>query len=281
MTAPLPAVAVVIVNWRAAEMTLAAVQRARAQSLRPAAVFVVDNGSGDGSAEVLARALELHSDVVMIVSPINKGFGGGCNLALDRISSGTFDFVWFLNNDAEPEPDCLDRLVDVALSVDPPAGLVGSCLHDPHIPSSAHFGSWMNPVTLMCGAVHGEPDLRDHPLSWVTAASMLMAVPTLRRTGGFDEAFFMYWEDADLNMRVRAVGDRVLCAPEARVAHSAGTSSNDIPVQRYLWHFESQRLWLHKHHRLPFLARLWLRAKFLLKAVSDLDIKRFTALARA
>ena len=97
----------------------------------------------------------------------------------------------------------------------------------------------------------------------------------------FDEAFFMYWEDADLAMRIRSAGYQIAIAKSARVVHSAGTSSADIPVQRYLWHLRSQGLWLRKHHSSPAVVQILLKAKFLAKAVADLDLKRFTALVRS
>lgn len=276
-----PAVAVVIVNWRAAAMTLAAVRRALAQSLPPARIYVVDNGSGDDSAQVLAPALARMDDrIVFLRNAANVGFGGGCNPALAAALSARIDHVWLLNNDALPAPDCLERLVAAAGAAPAPVGIVGSLLIDPQGAAPPHYGSWLDPVKLTCGAVSPTDGPDRHRFAWMTAASMLVSTDALRAAGLFDPAFFMYWEDADLNMRIRAAGYSIVAAPDAVVEHHAGTSSSDIPVQRYLWHLASQDRFLTKHHPAPCPARIALRVKYLLKALIDRDMLRFRAILR-
>lgn len=270
-------VSVVIVNWRAPGETLAAVDSLRAQSRGLHRIYVVDNGSGDGSLEQIETVLAEQPDVVVLANADNLGFGGGCNRALIEAVRDGSDFVWLLNNDARAAPDCLDALLD-AVRGDAGVGMVGSWLTDPDNPTHDHSGSWMRPWLMSCGAVRTSADLNSHPYSWVTAASVLIRTDALVRTGFFDEDFFMYWEDADLAMRIRAAGYRLAIAPGARVIHSAGTSSASIPVQRYLWHYRSQSLWLRKHHSHPDVARILLRMKFLTKAVVDGDLARFRAL---
>lgn len=273
-------VAVVLVNWRAAAMTLEAVERCFAQTRPPEQVFIVENGSGDGSAATLAQGLARYGDrATLIVNPDNRGFGGGCNPAIEAALLAGFRYVWLLNNDAEPDPGCLAALLRAAAGHAEPVGAVGSFLLDPAGEHAPHFGSWMDPMTLACGAVAAAADLA-RPYAWCTAASLLLDARALRDVGGFDTGFFMYWEDADLNLRLRKAGHAVLCAADARVSHHAGTSSAAIPVQRYLWHFDSQRRFLAKHHSRPRRARAVLRAKYLLKALIDRDMKRFAALYR-
>lgn len=272
-------VSVVIVNWRAPEDTLAAVVSLHAQSCPIHRIYVVDNGSGDGSLEQLKEALSARSDVVVLANDDNLGFGGGCNRALVEAVRDGSDYVWLFNNDARAAPDCLEALLDVA-SASADVGMVGSWLTDPANPAHDHSGSWMRPWLMSCGAVRTSVDLDKHPYSWVTAASVLIRSDALVRTGFFDENFFMYWEDADLAMRIRAAGYRIAIAPGARVIHSAGTSSANIPVQRYLWHYRSQGLWLRKHHSRPAAALFLLRLKFLSKALFDRDFARFAALRK-
>jgi len=271
-------VAVVLVNWRAADMTLRAVESVYRQSCPPEHVFVVDNGSSDGSVEVLREALGRTPErATLIVNDDNRGFGGGCNPAIMAALAGSYRYVWLLNNDAVPEPTCLAALVHTAQAANHPVGAVGSLLVDTTGLNRPHYGSWMRPGALTCGSVE-EPDDLNRGLAWCTAASLLLDCDALVIVGGFDEDFFMYWEDADLNIRLRNAGFALLCAPEARVIHDAGTSSADIPVQRYIWHFDSQRRFLTKHHSFPTVARRWLRGKFLLKALYDHDWPRFRAI---
>jgi len=102
----------------------------------------------------------------------------------------------------------------------------------------------------------------------------------LDNVGLFDEQFFMYWEDADLALRLRKGGYALMVSELARVSHVAGTSSQAIPVQRYLWHYESQMHWIAKHHPLPLLAKLLVSAKYVVKAGIDRDFMRMKALLR-
>lgn len=272
-------VSVVIVNWQAPDATLAAVDSLRAQSRPLHRIYVVDNGSGDGSLDQLDAVLAAQPDVIVLANADNLGFGGGCNRALVKAVDDGSNFVWLLNNDARATPHCLQALLDAARG-DPAVGMVGSWLTDLDDPTHDHAGSWMRPWLMSCGAVRTSADLDSHPYSWVTAASVLIRTDVLVRTGFFDESFFMYWEDADLAMRIRAAGYRIAIAPGALVAHSAGTSSADIPVQRYLWHYRSQALWLRKHHSRPEAALVLLRLKFLSKSLLDRDFARFAALRK-
>lgn len=271
-------VAVVLVNWRAADMTLRAIERVFHQTYRPDHVYVVDNGSGDDSIERLRDGLSgYRGSATLIANSQNKGFGGGCNPAIAAALSAGHAYIWLLNNDAEPEAECLAGLLSVATNASSRVGAVGSLLIDPSGRHAPHFGSWMRPGLLTCGSVDKPNDL-DQSYSWCTAASLLLDADALTQVGGFDERFFMYWEDADLNLRLRDAGYAILCAPNARVMHDAGTSSAAIPVQRYMWHLASQSLFLRKHHDHPKIATMWLRCKFLLKAAYDRDAKRFISI---
>lgn len=273
-------VGVVIVNWRAPEMTLQAVACVLAQSVAATRIFVVDNGSSDGSVDLLRAAPPFKDgSATLIESERNLGFGGGCNLALRAIAAAGLDFAWLLNNDAEPETDCLCELLRAASAAPVPVGLVGSLLIDPEGDADPHFGSWMHPVTLSCGAI-GPASSDERHFSWMTAASLLVAVPALEAVGGFDEGYFMYWEDADLNLRIRKAGFSICGAQGAVVRHHAGTSSSSDTVRRYLWHFASQDRFIASHIPMPQFARLRLRLKFLAKAALDRDGARLGALVR-
>ena len=94
-----PRVSVILVNYKGAEDTLSALDALMALPEYPDTleIVVVDNASGDGSLEML-RPRE--KDIVLVASPTNSGFAGGCNLGV-RHSSG--EIVAFLNNDAKPD----------------------------------------------------------------------------------------------------------------------------------------------------------------------------------
>lgn len=271
-------VAVVIVNWRAPTMTLNAIRSVQVQTLAPAHVYVIDNGSDDGSAAWLeARIRKMGGSVTLIANDENLGFGGGCNVALRSAIAAGYDYCWLVNNDAEPVANCLSALVAVAERT-PRVGAVGSRLVDPQHPAAGHYGSWMHPLTLISYLIYAPADIADHRCCWLTAASMLLSTDALRDVGLFDEAFFMYWEDADLGTRLRAAGYTLAAAPDSLVLHTAGTSSAGMTTRRYVWHLQSQRRWLAKHHPVKIGMAPILKAKYLIKAILDRDLGRFRAL---
>jgi GT2 family glycosyltransferase len=263
-------VCAVLVNWRQPERTLAAVAALRAQTVRPL-IVIVDNASNDGSVERLRDGLD--DDVVLIAQSRNAGFGGGCNPGMRHAVAQGADYVWLINNDALPASDCLERMLAVATSN--PDALVGCRLSDPADPALDHAGSIMAPTSLTCRAFLDAGAIAGAPFAWLTAASLLIPAAAIRSTGGFDENFFMYWEDADYCMRARSKGFALAVAPDAVVTHAAGTSSENDTSNRYLWHYRSLRYWLGKHHSHPRRARVILFARYALKAVIDCDMHRF------
>lgn len=271
----------IIVNWRSPDDTIRAVQMARAQTIKPIAIYVVDNGSGDDSVDRLKDAFkDAPGQILVIAHDKNVGFGSGCNIAVKYALENKPDYIWLLNNDARPAANCLAALLIKARSVGQSVGMVGSHLRDSPKSSIGHAGSWMKPWMLTCGTVFSDADLASHRYSWPTAASVLLSTHAITNAGLFDERFFMYWEDADLAMRFRNAGYLLVVANDAIVEHRAGTSSERTPIQRYIWHFKSQRLWLEKHHSSPRLIKLILSIKFIAKSVYDRDFARLFELLK-
>lgn len=272
-------VSAILVNWRTPEETLAAVAALRNQGPELRRIYVVDNGSRDDSVPRLRQGLADQSLAILMTSQENLGFGGGCNIALASALNDGCKYVWLLNSDAKPEPGALTALLAKAKRLGGTAGMVGSCMFDPDHPHNDHAGNWMHPWRLNGGWVRTDRDISSHRYAWVTAASVLLSNDGLRRVGLFDPEYFMYWEDADLAMRLRLAGFAIAIAQAARVEHRAGTSSASIPVQRYLWHYRSQRRFITKYHQSPAIAVLLLRLKFLAKALLDRDWPRLRALS--
>ena len=113
MTQPVrrPSARIVVVNWRQAELTIRAARSIREQLGGEDVLVIVDNASGDGSAERLRR-----EGLTVVESPENRGFGAGVNIGARGMVE---DVLVLLNNDAVAEPGFLEALL-AALS-DPPS----------------------------------------------------------------------------------------------------------------------------------------------------------------
>lgn len=212
----------VVVDWNGAALTracLRALEHVRHDGALD--VVVVDNGSDDPSA-IAALATPAHVRVLRL--PRNVGFGAGSNAGIRvAFESGT-DWIWLLNNDAEPEPAALDAMLAEG-QADAAIGAVGCTLDE-----SAPGG----PRTLVHGGgrvsfASGLPRHHHSPVpiervDYLCAASMLVRRAALERAGMFDERFFLYWEDVDLCFRLRAAGFRLAVARDAVVRHRAHAS---------------------------------------------------------
>jgi GT2 family glycosyltransferase len=262
-------VAAILVNWRQAHRTIEAV---RAIKLQTAGVniVVVDNGSGDDSVDVLRSALP---GVLMVARDNNGGFGAGCNAGIQYAASMAVDYVWLINNDAIPDQHCLEHLLDKAVN-HLNVGVVGARIREPSGTIEDHAGCVMNPLTLHCQYTMSETDMVEHRYAWITGASMLLSMRALQKIGTFDEGYFMYWEDADICHRLRQAGFTMAIAQDAIVEHLAGTSSNQMSLQRYQWHIKSQLRWINKSYIFKPYGVMVLYMRHIIKSIFTLNWKR-------
>ena len=203
-----------------------------------AGVAVVDNNSGDGSADRLEAhiARSSYADRVFLVrSPVNGGFSAGNNVGLSAIDS---DFVLFLNSDAEARPGAIETLL-AAAEVSPDASIFA-----PRILSSkgeAQVSRFRNHTMLgefLDGAQTGpltrlfpgaevpifDGDSNSRP-DWVSFAAVMIRRRDIEAAGPMDENFFLYFEDCDYCRRITAAGAGIEFVPSAEFIHDEGGST--------------------------------------------------------
>lgn len=174
-------VAVVILDYKAPDMT-----RACVRSLPPnVEAIVIDN------------------------SETNLGFAAGCNIGIKRALDMGADYVWLLNNDAIARPDTLDRLLT---KMTPGVGAVGSVILNADNSVQVWGGGYLRIGRSLVLRSRGD-------FTWLSACSLLITREALEATGGFDEGFFMYWEDVDLSFRIKDAGLDLAVADDAYVTH--------------------------------------------------------------
>ncbi len=219
-------VAVVVVNYRTMRLTEAAVRSVVTDPVVEE-VVVVDNASGDGSAEFLRSAFGKGEPPVRVVeSPDNVGFGRGVNLG---VSATQAPFLFLLNSDAEVKPGTLSLLLPT-LTVDPAVGVVAPAIYnaDRTTLQSRAYGA-LPPANALLRLHRGR---RSHPheaeeVGWVSGAAMLLRRSDFVSVGGFHPGFKMYLEDVDLCRRLRGIGKTVVREPQGAVVHLLGGSSAD------------------------------------------------------
>lgn len=238
-----PNVCIVIVSFRSAGLTIAclrSVEQERAASGPGVRAIVVDNASGDFPA--VERAVADHGWgpwVTLVLAPANGGFAYGNNLGVRlTLQRQPADYFLLLNPDTELRPGAIDALVRF-LEANPQVGIAGSSFENrdgSEWPISFRFPTLISelcsaldigPVTRMFWSwkVAREMSPTAQPVDWICGASMMIRPEVLRVTGGFDESYFLYFEETDFCLRARRAGFPTWYVPASRVMHVAGQST--------------------------------------------------------
>jgi len=278
---------VVIVNYNTRDLLRACLRSVQeSEGIPDLELFVVDNASTDGSAEMVASEFPW---VQLIVSSVNGGYAYANNLALKRC---TGDYLLLLNPDTVLPPLALRRMLDF-MDAHPEAGAAGPKLirqngsldlacrrsfPSPEVslyrmlglsrlfPRSRRFGRYN--LTYLDPDVPAEVDS-------VVGAFMMVRAEAARQVGLLDESFFMYGEDLDWAFRIKAAGWKVLYNPEVVVLHYKGASSRRNSRKAIVEFYRAMDVFYRKHYAagtnrmLGFLIVTAIRAKCLLSLVAD------------
>ncbi len=235
------------------------------QSFVSVSVIVVDNGSVDGSRELVEREF---SQVRLVAFEENKGFCAAVNAG---IAAAETAYVFLLNNDTEIEPDCVGHL-EAALEADDHIFSVGAkmlSMSRPELIDGA--GDLYSAFGWAYAVGKGKPRERfSRPMNVFSscAGAALYRKAYLEKTGLFDENHFAYLEDVDLGYRARILGYRNVTEPSAVVYHAgsgfSGSRYNAFKIQ----HSSRNNVYL-IYKNMPVLQLLlnapFLAAGFLLK----------------
>ena len=230
LTAVTPLISVVIVNYRRWAETAALVQQLVGEEhiyRDRVEVLVIDNASpADPHADTL-RALP---GVELVRLPQNRGFSAGVNVGFRR-SRGRWLLV--MNPDVVVCPGFVDRLCAAAVELHDadcagaPVGIVGFRLRNRDGTLQLSAGLFPSLARMLLGLLRPRPRrkyqrLRDdsrQPVPWVTGSCLLVRRACMRQLGGFDEDYFLYYEDVDLCRRARAAGWSVCYEPAIEAVH--------------------------------------------------------------
>jgi N-acetylglucosaminyl-diphospho-decaprenol L-rhamnosyltransferase len=248
-------VSIVIVSYNTVELLQICLRSIAEHTKIPHEVIVVDNNSTDDSA---TRIEEDFPVVTVFRNETNLGFSKASNLGA-RSCHG--DHVLFLNPDVEVKAGTVDVLVSW-LENHEGTGIVGPRLVFPdgqfQLSAGNLPGLWQEWKDRRLYGRMRAGDGRFHErvasrfrdaqaVGWVTGACLLIRRPLFEAVGGFDEKFFMYFEDKDLCKRAASMGAEVVFCPEAEaVHHLAGASMDDAGALRRVYQ-TSHREYYRKH----------------------------------
>ena len=279
-------VAAIVVNYRTPEFTIACVESLLQSTGVDLRLIVVDNHSGDGSADQLrVRFADAGTRVTIVARDVNDGYAGGNNAGVETARRLGARFAFVLNSDTTIAPDCVARLVaeaesPVRAALVAPRILLGDT--DAVWFGGARFSLWTGrPVHVSGGAV------APTDIPFASGCALLVDLDVVGEPL-FDASLFSYAEDLDLSLRVRELGRRIRYVPAAVVRHFEGASHRKAGGQALRFYLNTRNLirvdarharWYHWITLAPMLA-VDVVGRFCAVAVRDRDPAAFRAVLR-
>jgi N-acetylglucosaminyl-diphospho-decaprenol L-rhamnosyltransferase len=247
--APPPAIDVAIVNWNTAEAALVAAHAYLASAGIDVSVTIVDNNSRPEQREQLRAGCP--EDVRLDLSEENLGYGRAANQALH---GGGGELICVSNADVVAEPGALATLAAVAIE-EPRAGMVGPVFGGD---TDRYHAGLPGTATMLARTFAGSFGERPQPspapgevttVGQPSGACFVVARKTWEAMGGFDEGFFLWYEDVDLAKRLHDAGYRNLVAGSARVGHAGAEAFVQIDRrQQQAIRLRSVERYIRLHH---------------------------------
>jgi GT2 family glycosyltransferase len=255
-----PELSILIVNWNGKALLRNCLESLLKESSElDAEIIVVDNGSSDGSPEMVK---EFFKEVKLICNRENVGFARGNNIGLKECRG---ELICLVNSDVEAVRGSIQCMVPY-MREHPEVGMMGPKVIDPAsriMPNYREFPSLWN---FFCRALALDkifPPNRTfggylmnyfdgthmRKVDVIVGTFWLLRRKALDEAGWLDEDFFLYGEDIDLCKRLKESGWDILYFPEAEIMHHGGGSSQSDPIRFFIEQQRSNYLYWRKHHR--------------------------------
>ena len=265
-------IAICIINYNTSDLLRECLHSVLVQD--PDEIVLVDNASADCSVEMIKVEFPA---IPLIALQKNIGFGAACNRGIEACQS---EQILLLNADTRMKPGSLQALREY-LEDHPQAAILGPRILNPDgtlQTSCFHFPTPLHIFLYVSGLYEWIPRLpilkqrtlqkitneSAQPVPWVLGAALAFRRETFEEVGGFDENFFMYFEEVDLCYRVFSQGRQIHFVPEAEVVHVGGGSTIQNRAWSYIQFFASLAQFYRKHYS----QRLLTEMVFMVKGVA-------------
>ncbi len=235
--------AVSIVEFNTKELLkkcLHSVLNQRKHSGNEIAIWVVDNNSEDGSAQMVKTEFpQIH----LIQNTQNLGFAKGHNAALKKINT---DFVLIVNSDTELTDDAIFKMVEF-MGQHPDCG-IASCKvtsfdgklqpNGGDLPFGLALFAWLFNLEILGNLPNFHRNERSyyqsaHEVGWVSGSFMMVRQAVFEKIGYLNEDYFMYFEDTEFCFKAKKMGFKVMINPEVVIRHVGGASSEDPRLRQW------------------------------------------------
>lgn len=257
-------IAVCIINYNTSDLLRECLHSVSAQGADE--IVVVDTASTDDSVEMMKKEFP---SIRLIALQKNVGYGAASNRGIEMICSAQ---IVLLNADTRMNPGSLQTLREY-LEAHPQVAILGPRILNPdgtlqtscfHFPTPTHIFLY---VSGLYKRVPGLPILKHRslqkltvesarPVPWVLGAALVFRREMFDALGGFDENFFMYFEEVDLCYRLFSEGRQIHFVPQAEIIHIGGGSTTQRRAWSYIQYFASLAQFYRKHYSQSWLAEM-------------------------
>ncbi len=221
MNAIRPKIIIIVINWNNYNDTFECLASLGNVTYPNYKIIVIDNNSSDGSGEKIKNEFPQH---VYIQNEENFGFAEGNNVGIRYAIWEKADYVWILNNDVTISPNSLTELAEAAEKFDK-IGILGSKIC--YYPETQKIFSAGAKIILWSGksVSYGQNELDNgqydeaREVGYVSGCSLFISTKMLDEVGLLDKRYFMYYEEADLAVRARKRGWKVVYIPTSIIWH--------------------------------------------------------------
>ncbi len=245
-----PRVFIIVLNWNRYRDTLECVNSLRKVAYTNYEIVIVDNGSTDGSEEILRKSFP---DIKLIQTGENLGFAEGNNVGIRYALDNGADYTLILNNDTAVDAGFITELVNAAES-DKAIGILSSKIYFYDRPDILWYAGAV--LNLKTGkSVHrgyNEKDAGQYDAMRETdracGCSMMISRKACEAVGLMDAEYFCYGEEVDWSLRAKNAGYKVVFVPGSKVWHKISSASGGAGTGFYLYYSVRNHLRLVKTH---------------------------------
>jgi hypothetical protein len=259
-------IAILLLNYQTPILTIECLHSISKQLTPDIKIFIIDNHSSDGSAEIISHEIEKNNWdewASVIESKINGGFAYGNNLGIKTVQANHY---LLLNSDTILLPGAVDAFKK-AIYEYPAAGAFGCYMQDADGHKSISTFNFITPFSEFLRTsnfrlfdkffskyvVPFDIDDNAKDIDWVGFACVLIPLNVIQNVGLLDEKYFMYFDDVDYCHRIKNQGYKIIYLPEAKIIHLEGgsgqiSSKSAITKRAPRFYYESRSRYFAKHY---------------------------------
>jgi len=247
----LPKVSIIVLNWNGLIDTKECLESLQNVMYENKEIIVVDNGSSDGSQEYIRQN---YHDVILLANNENLGFAEGNNKGIQIALKNGADYIFLLNNDTIVDNDVILKLIEIT-KTDVKIGFIGPKIYYYDEPIRIwSAGGKLSKWFIHSGGKHigyrkidrGQFDYVKET-DYVSGCAILIKKSVFEKIGLFDPQFFCYYEEADLIIRSKQMGFKVIFVPKAKVWHKISSSFGANTRKFIYFQIRNRLLFTFKH----------------------------------